>query len=152
MAAIALESDLVRGMPASAIFRIVATSPTTMKRHGWLFWLLPVQRATSARAARSASSTGSSVNSRTWRVRRSGRTCSDGSLTRAMVQGRRGETGCLAARVVAASAASSAPRAHADLCLGFPCAGSLRGVRLPWPGWSRRTAHDDYQGLGRAEQ
>ena len=54
------------------------TSVTTMNRHGWVLLLLPVQRATSAIASSSARSTGSSVNSRIWRVRRRGRSRSAG--------------------------------------------------------------------------
>ena len=48
---------------------IVAGSRMTMNRHGWLFRLLPDQRATSVSASSSASVGGSGVNSRTWRVR-----------------------------------------------------------------------------------
>lgn len=47
-----------------AIAEIVAGSRMTMNRHGWLFRLLPDQRATSVRASSSASVSGSGVNSR----------------------------------------------------------------------------------------
>ena len=52
----------------------------TMNRHGWLFRLLPDQRATSVSASSSASVGGSGVNSRTCRVRSSGRTRSRGAI------------------------------------------------------------------------
>jgi hypothetical protein len=73
-----------------------------MNRQGWLLLLLPDQRATSAIASRSACSIGSDVNSRTWRVCRSGRRRSAGFvLTAAMLHlaGTFGRwTGCSGAR------------------------------------------------------
>ena len=78
IAAVAVRSERVWGTPISAIWRRTPTSVTTMNRHGWVLLLLPVQRATSAIASSSARSTGSSVNSRIWRVRRRGRSRSAG--------------------------------------------------------------------------
>ena len=73
-APIADRRERVWGRPASAIFRIVSTSRITMNRHGCSFLLLPDQRATSVIASSSPSVSGSSVNSRIWRVRIRGRT------------------------------------------------------------------------------